>query len=161
VRFSIVRVSIGTELRRYLALAGVAASFAIAVTAAFADPKPATKYVGNTSQDYDASLRTDRDGTAIRSFTIRREFDCGTETAVGTFRQSSGIMVIKPTGRFWGHDKVKATAQGSIRRGEFTIRGKFGSKGNVVRGTYRERVRLKNGSRCDTGEIRYRVKSQG
>ena len=130
-------------------------------TAAIADPKPATRYTGNTSQGNDASLRTDRDGTAIRGFTIRREFDCGSETAVGTFRQSSGIRVIKPTGRFWGHDKVAPSAGGSIKRGEFTIRGKFGPKGNVVRGTYRERVRLKNGSRCDTGEIRYRVKARG
>jgi len=159
VRISIIRVSIGTELRRYLALAGVVASFTVLVTAAFADPKPATKYTGNTSQGNNASLRTDRDGTAIRSFTFRRQFDCGTETATGTFRQSSGIMVIKPTGRYWGHDKVKPSAGGSIQRGEFTIRGKFGAKGNVVRGTYRERVRLKNGSRCDTGEVRYRLKA--
>ena len=127
---------------------------------ASAAPRPATKYTGNTSQGNNASLRTDADGTAIRSFTIRREFECGAGTASGTFRQSSGIMVIKPTGRFWGHDKVRPSAGGSIKRGEFTIRGKFGSKGGVVTGTYRERVRLDNGSRCDTGEIRYRLKAR-
>jgi hypothetical protein len=161
VQISIIRVSIDTELRRYLAIAGVVAAFAVLITAAVAAPKPATKYTGNTSQGNNASLRTDGDGTAIRSFTIRREFDCGTSTAAGTFRQSSGIMVIKPTGRFWGHDNVQPSSGGSIQRGEFTIRGKFGKNGNVVRGTYRERVRLKNGSRCDTGEIRYRLKAQG
>ena len=147
-------------MRRYLPIAGVVACTAALVAVASAAPRADTKYEGNTSQGNDASLRTDGDGSAIRSFTIRRELDCGTQTVVGTFRQSSGIMVIKPDGRFWGHDLVAPSAGGAIERGQFTIRGRFGPRGGAARGTYRERVRLKNGARCDTGEIRYRVKAQ-
>ena len=129
------------------------------VAVASAEPKADTTYRGNTSQRLPVSLRTDDDGTAIRGFTIRREFRCGGETIEGTFRQRSGIMVIKPDRRFWGHDQVQPVTGGEIRRGQFTIRGRFGPRGNVVRGTYRERIRLRNGTRCDTGEVRYRVKA--
>ncbi len=148
-------------MRRYLATTGIAGCLAVAVAvAAFAAARPSTTYRGKTSQRNDVSLRTDNDGTAVRSFTIRREFDCGTQTAEGTFRQRSGKMVIKPDGRFFGHAPVERVPGGEIRRGQFTIRGRFGKRGRVARGTYRERVRLRNGGRCDTGEIRYRVKAQ-
>jgi hypothetical protein len=149
-------------VRRHLAIAGIAGCLIAATAAlAFAAVRPNTTYRGNTSQGQKASLRTDEDGTAIRAFTIRREFDCGTQTAEGTFRQSSGIMVIKPDRRFYGHARVKPSAGGEIARGQFTIRGRFGPRGGVAKGTYRERVRLKEGGRCDTGEIRYRVKARG
>jgi len=147
-------------VRRYLAIAGAAACLASLVAVASAAPRADTKYAGSTSQGNRASLWTDADGTAVRAFSIRREFKCGAQTAAGVFRQSSGIMVVRPTGRFWGHDDVRPSRGGEISRGEFTIRGKFGRRGNVVRGTYRERVRLKDGSRCDTGVIRYRVKAR-
>ena len=129
--------------------------------AAFAAARASTTYKGKTSQRNPVSLRTDNDGSAVRSFTIRREFDCGAQTAEGTFRQDSGKMVIKPDGRFFGHAEVNPAPGGEIRRGQFTIRGRFGERGGAARGTYRERVRLRNGNRCDTGEIRYRVKAQG
>jgi hypothetical protein len=134
---------------------------AVAATMALAAARPNTTYRGTTSQGEKASLRTDDDGTAVRAFTIRRHFDCGTQTAEGTFRQSSGIMVIKPDGRFFGHAKVKPAPNGEIQRGQFTIRGRFGSRERAAKGTYRERVRLKNGGRCDTGEVRFRVKARG
>ena len=133
----------------------------VVAVAAFAAARPSTTYRGKTSQRNDVSLRTDNDGTAVRSFTIRREFDCGTQTAEGTFRQSSGIMVIKDDGRFFGHAPVQPAPGGEIQRGQFTIRGRFGRRGRAARGTNRERVRLKNGGRCDTGEVRYRVRAQG
>ena len=147
-------------MRRYLVIAGVVACLAALVAVASAAPRPDTKYRGNTSQGHNASLRTDADGTAVRSFTIRRSFNCGAGSPTGTFRQSSGIMVVKPDGRFWGHDQVQPSTGGSIDRGQFTIHGRFGRRGGAVRGTYRERVRLENGTRCDTGEIRYRLKAQ-
>jgi len=134
---------------------------AVVAGMAIAAARPDTTYRGNTSQGLTASLRTDDDGTAVRAFTIRRRFDCGTQTAEGTFRQSSGIMVIKANRRFYGYAKVEPTSGGKIARGQFTIRGRFGPRGAVARGTYRERVRLKSGGRCDTGEVRYRVKAQG
>ena len=149
-------------MRRYLAIAGVAGCLVAAVAAvALAAARPHTTYKGRTSQGGDASLRTDKDGTAVRSFTIHRKFDCGTQTAEGTFRQSAGIMVIKPDRRFFGHAPVSPVPGGDIKRGQFTIRGRFGERAGAARGTYRERVRLKNGGRCDTGEVRYRVKAHG
>ncbi len=134
---------------------------AAAAALAFAAARPNTFYRGNTSQGHTASLRTDEDGTAVRAFTIRRVFDCGTQTAEGVFRQSSGKMVIKPDRRFFGHAAVKPSPNGQITRGQFTIRGRFGRRGGVAKGTYRERVRTRGGGRCDTGEIRYRVKARG
>ena len=142
-----------------LVIAGAVTSVAMLAAVASAAPKADTTYRGNTSQHRSASLRTDDDGTAVKGFTITRKFDCGSSSVAGTFQQSGGIMVIKPTGRFWGHDQVKREAGGSIARGQFTIHGRFGPSGNVVEGTYRERVRLKNGTRCDTGEIRFRLKA--
>jgi hypothetical protein len=134
---------------------------AVAAAMAFAAARPNTTYRGKTSQGEKVSLRTDRDGSAVRGFTIRRQFDCGTQTAEGIFVQSSGKMVIKPDRRFFGHADVNPAPGGEIERGQFTIRGRFGSGERVVKGTYRERVRLKNGGRCDTGELRFRVKARG
>lgn len=133
---------------------------AIGAALALAAARPDTTYRGNTSQGHKASLRTDDDGTAVRRFTLRREFDCGSQTAEGTF-VSVGKMVIKPDRRFFGHAPVKPVRGGAISRGQFTIRGRFGPSGGVAKGTYRERVRLRNGGRCDTGELRYRVKAAG
>ena len=123
--------------------------------------RPDTTYKGTTSQGNNAKLRTNAAADGITSFLIRREFDCGDETIVGTFRTfraEGGLMPIKETGKFFGHAKVQAG--GAIARGQFTIRGKFGTKGGAARGTYRERVRLKSGTRCDTGEVRFRVAAE-
>jgi hypothetical protein len=148
-------------VRRYLAIAGVVSCAFVAIAAVALAARPHTVYKGRTSQNGLARLRTDIDGTAVKAFTIERKFDCGTQTAEGVFRQSSGIMVIKPDRHFFGHAPVQPVPGGDIKRGQFTIRGRFGKRGGAARGTYRERVRLKNGSRCDTGEVRFRVEDKG
>jgi hypothetical protein len=143
-------------MRRDLATAGLAACLGLtAVAVATAAPQPDTKYSGGTSQGFFVSLKTSESGGAVSKFTITRRFDCGAENVSGTFRQSGGRMLIKENGKFFGHAEV-ATG-GAIKSGVFTIRGDFGPNGGAARGTYRERVRLKNGARCDTGEVRFRV----
>jgi hypothetical protein len=132
------------------------------VAAASAAPQADTKYSGKTSQGKKVSLRTNPTGEGVESFVIRRVFRCGDETVEGTFRtfrSDGGVMPVKLNGRFYGHAKIDPG--GAIKRGEFTIRGRFGPNGGAARGTYRERVRLKSGTRCDTREIRFRVAAPG
>ena len=149
-------------MRRHLATTGLAACLVVtAVAVATAAPQANTKYKGTTSQGNNVNLRTNASADGVASFVIRRKFQCGDETVVGTFRtfrDDGGLMPIKENGRFFGHAAVDPG--GAIERGKFTIRGRFGPNGGAARGTYRERVRLNSGTRCDTGEIRFRVAAE-
>ena len=123
---------------------------------AIAAPEADTKYTGNTSQGFTASIRTNATGNGLHSFIIRRRFSCrGNQTVVGTFRQSSGAMRVREGGRFYAHARLQRG--GAIRRGVFTIRGRFGPGGKTARGTYRERMKVESGARCDTGTIRFQI----
>ena len=131
---------------------------ATAVAVAAAAPEPDTKYTGSTSQGFKTSIRTNAAGNGLNAFTIRRRFSCGgNQTVVGTFRQAGGAMAIREGGRFYAHATLDRG--GAIRRGVFTIRGRFGPGGKTARGTYRERVKVDSGARCDTGTIRFRISS--
>ena len=133
---------------------------ATAVAVAVASPEPSTKFAGKTSQGFSASIWTNAAGNGLHSFTIRRSFRCaGNETIEGTFQLTSGAMALREGDRFYAHAKVKRG--GKIRRGVFTIRGRFGTRGKAARGTYRERVRVKSGARCDTGTIRFLIRARG
>ena len=125
---------------------------------AAAAPEPGTKYAGNTSQGFPASIWTNDAGNGLHRFTIRRRFKCGgNETVVGTFRLTGGAMAVRDDGRFYAHAKLDRG--GKINRGVFTLRGRFGSGGKAARGTYRERVKVESGTRCDTGTVRFRISS--
>jgi hypothetical protein len=153
-------------MRRYLAISGVTICVAaVAAAAAYAAVKPNAKYTGETSQGKRVDLRTSPTGGSVKGFVITRVLKCaassGTQKVRGTFRQTSGQMVIKADGSFAGGGKVTPTAGGTIKRGVFSLKGRFGPRGRAARGTYRERVRLGDGTRCDTGKIRYRVSLPG
>ena len=147
---------------RAITILAVCLTFA-AVAVASAAPQPDTRYAGNTSQGKKASLRTTPTGGGVEQFVIRRVFRCavedGEETVSGVFRQSSGVLAVADNGTFRGSSKVRPTRQ--IKRGVFTLAGRFGPRGRVARGTYRERVRLRSGTRCDTGKVRFRLRAPG
>jgi hypothetical protein len=138
-------------------MSGVAiCSLAVTAAVASADPRPNTKYEGVTSQNNEVILRTNATGGGVKSFLIRRSLKCGTQRVKGDFR-TEGLMAIKADGSFGASAKVTPVSGGTIKRGVFNLKGFFGPRGRVARGTYRERVRLEDGTRCDTGKVRFRV----
>ena len=133
-----------------------------AATAAWAAPLPSTTFEGKTSQRNKVSMRTSADGLELRKFKITREFDCGagTEPVSGTCRQSGGEVSVNETGGFRGRGKVEGASGGKIRSGEFRFKGRFGTRGRVATGVYRERVVLDDGTECGTGRVTFRVRAQ-
>jgi hypothetical protein len=148
-------------VRRYL-ITLVSLAAVSAATVAWAEPPPSTTFKGKTSQKRQVSVRTSADGTKLRNFRITREFDCGagTEPIVGTFRQSGGMIVVNARSRFRARGKVKGVRGGTIRSGRFRFKGRFGPRGRVARGVYRERVELDDGTECGTGRVRFRVRAR-
>ena len=148
-------------MRRYLTpLAASAVLCAAAV--AWADPLPSTTYEGRSSQKKPVSVRTSADGLELRRFRITRVFDCGagSEPVTGTFRQTGGAIRVNARGRFRGRGRVEGVRGGQIRSGKFRFRGRFGRRGRVAVGVYRERVELRNGTECGTGRVTFRVRAR-
>jgi hypothetical protein len=144
-------------VRAQLAISGVVvAGLTVTAAVASADPRANTKYEGVTSQNQEVILRTNGTGGSVKSFLIRRNLRCGSQLVKGDFR-TDGLMVIKADGRFGASAKVTPVSGGQIKRGVFNLKGSFGPRGRVAKGTYRERVRLRDDTRCDTGKVRFRV----
>ena len=147
-------------MRRNLVTLALVACLATAA-AAFAAPLPDTTFKGRTSQKERISIRTSADGEKLRNLKITREFDCGagTEPVGGTFRQAGGAIQVNDNGGFRGRGKVQGVSGGRIKSGEFRFRGRFGTRGRVATGVYRERVELDNGTECGTGRVTFRVRA--
>jgi hypothetical protein len=142
-----------------LATAIACAGLGMGVVALGSPPKGGETYTGKTSQKRDVRLRVTLDGDLVRGFTIGRTFVCRKglqrSSLSGRFRQERMRVRIGEAGGFHGEVKVRGVGGSRVRRGSVCLRGAFRRGGRVVRGRYREVLRLRDGSLCRTGLLRF------
>ena len=135
----------------------------VTVVALGSPPKAGAGYSGQTSQDHSIRFRVNAEGDLIRGLVVSRDLLCRRgrrRTAVtGRFTQRSLRMRIGRRGRFHGEAPVEGRRGSRIRAGTVCIRGVFSSGGRVVRGRYRETVRLRDGSLCRAGVVRFTARA--
>jgi hypothetical protein len=142
-----------------LATAVVCAALSAGVVALASPPKGGATYRGETSQERKVRFRVSPGGDLVRAFSITRNFTCrrGTQLSslTGRFRQVRTPIEVGDGGGFHGEVKVRGTGSSRVRHGSVCVRGAFRRSGRVVRGRYREVLRLRDGSLCRTGLLRF------
>jgi hypothetical protein len=132
----------------------------LAVGALLAGSAVAHTYGGRTAEDGRISFRFSPDETRIIELSAERELSCrkGRVRSVrqGAFRQKRTFARISADGRFRGTVRTRGPKGSLVRRGLYTISGRAVDE-RFARGVYRERLRLRDGSRCDSGRIRFRI----
>ena len=122
-------------------------------------PKASDVYEGKSSQKRPVKMRVSLDGDLVRGFTIGRSLTCRRgsrrNSLSGRFRQVRAAIEVRETGAFHGELKVRGTAGSGVRRGRVCLRGEFRRNGRVIRGRYREVLRLRDGALCRTGLLRF------
>jgi opacity protein-like surface antigen len=153
--------------RLVLLLVSVAAVAALVVasSATGVNPRAGHLYRGKTSQqDRRVRFKVTGDGARVVGFRIGRDFACRKRQnfsgRTGTFQQVSLQLNVRADGRFSGSAKVHGGRGSEIRRGRVRVRGSFSSGGSHGRGAFRERSKLRDGTRCDSGRVRFRVRAR-
>jgi hypothetical protein len=117
-------------------------------------------YGGRTADDGRISFRFSPDEPRIIQLFAERELRCrkGKVRSFrrGAFRQTKTFARVAPDGRFRGTIRTRGVKGSLVRRGRFTIRGRAVNE-RFALGVFRERLRLRDGSRCDSGRIRFRI----
>ena len=143
----------------------VAALLAIALVAAVASgalPRPGAHYVGESSQSKVVRFSVATHRKRLRRFVIKREFRCRRgdlrSSLTGTLRISRAPIRLTRDGHFHAHHlRIRGVTGSTIRRGLVCLIGRFGRGGRTARGRFRETDRLRDGSRCVTGLVRFRA----
>ena len=137
----------------------------VAVMAAGSPPKGGAGYSGQTSQGKPIRFRVTPQGNLIRRFQVSRNLLCRKgrrRTALtGSFTQQSLRMRVGEKGRFHAEGNVEGRKGSRIRGGQLCLRGSFSGGGRVARGRYREVVRLRDGSLCRSGLLRFLARTSG
>ena len=136
--------------------AGLATALVVLVCAA---PAEAHTYAGKTAKGGQISLRVGAGSATVVQLTAERELACrkGGIRSVrsGAFRQSKPF-VRRSRGLFRGSIRTRGPKGSLVRRGRFAIR--FVLRGEfVATGVFRERLRLRDGTRCTSGRVRFRI----
>jgi hypothetical protein len=136
------------------------AGLAVALAAlACAAPAGAHTYGGKTVRDGQISFRIGADSSTVVLLSAERELTCRRGRVKsfrsGTFRQARRF--VRRRGRlFRGSIRTRGPRGSLVRRGRFAIR--FVVRSEVVAaGVFRERLRLKDGTRCTSGRVRFRL----
>ena len=153
--------------RWHFALAiGLAASALLAgVVAMGSPPRAGARYAGDTSQERSVRFRVTPEGDLIKRFVIARDLVCRRgrrRTGVtGHFTQLGVRIEVSRNGRFHAEPRVEGRGESRIRSGRVCVRGAFHQKGRVMRGRYREVVRLRDGSLCRSGVVSFLARVRG
>jgi hypothetical protein len=153
--------------RWHLALAtGLACAAVLAgVVAAASPPRGGARYAGDTSQERTVRFKVTPDGDLIKRFVIARDLVCrrGKRRTglTGHFRQRGARIELRRNGRFHAEPRVEGGGQSKISGGRVCIRGSFYRKGRIMRGRYREVVRLRDGSLCRSGLVKFMARVRG
>lgn len=104
-------------------------------------------------------FRVGPDNARVISLSVERELSCRKgrlrSFREGVFRQVS-VFVRSTGGNFFrGSVRTHGVPGSQVRRGRFSIR--FVADGARARGVFRERVRLRGGTRCTSGRVRFDV----
>lgn len=139
-------------MRRALALALLAALVCAA-------PAVAHTYRGNSTKGGAMHFRVGPDNSRVISLSADRELSCRKgrlrSFREGTFRQVSVFVRSNGGSFFRGSVRTRPVRGSQVRRGRFSIR--FVVSGNRAVGVFRERVRLRGGTRCTSGRVRFDI----
>ena len=124
-----------------------------------AAPAEAHTYAGKTARGGQITLRVGADSATVILLSAERELACRKagirSIRTGAFRQSRPFAR-RSRGRFRGSIRTRGPSGSLVRRGRFAIR--FVIRGDsVVAGVLRERLRLRDGTRCTSGRVRFRI----
>lgn len=132
----------------------------LAVGALWTGSAAAHTYGGRTADEGRTSFRFSPDESRIIQLFAERELSCrkGRVRSVrqGAFRQKRTFARVSGDGRFRGRIRTRGVKGSLVRRGLFTISGRAVGQ-SFARGVFRERLRLRDGSFCDSGRIRFRI----
>jgi hypothetical protein len=146
-------------LRRRHSICTLLAAMLVA-GALWAGSAAAHTYGGRTAEDGRISFRFSPDESRIIQLFAERELSCrkGRVRSVrqGAFRQKRTFARVSGDGRFRGTIRTRGVKGSLVRRGIFTISG-LAVDERFARGVFRERLRLRDGSRCDSGRVRFRI----
>lgn len=141
--------------------AGIAAVLAAGAVCAFgAAPGMAHTYGGKTAKGGDISFRVSPGETHFIKLRAERELRCRKGRVrsfrPGVFRQRTVFVRVAPDGTFRGSVRVHGPRGSLVRRGRFSIRGRTVNELRA-KGFFRERHRLKDGTRCDSRRVRFSI----
>ena len=141
-----------------VSLAALIAVLAFGVVAASADrPRRGGSYGGQTSQELTMVLKVSRNGRLVSRIQLTRELECvrGRARSVRRGRLVAQRFSVNRGGVFRGRTLVTPGPDADFRGGRFTINGRFVAGGRRVRGVFREKLTLLDGSACDSGHVRF------
>jgi hypothetical protein len=129
-----------------------AAVLALVAALACAAPAFAHTYDGKSAKGGAMHIRIGPDGAHVIALSAERELSCRKgrlrSFREGVFRQVS-VFVRRTRGTFFrGSVRTHAVRGSQVRRGRFSIR--FVANDQRAGGVFRERVRLRGGTRCTT-----------
>ena len=135
-----------------------AAGAAIALTLLTAGPALGHTYRGETVKGGTISMRVGSDDSTVIRLRAERELSCRKgkfrSFRQGAFRQRS-TFVRRSGGVFRGSKRTRGISGSLVRLGRFSIR--FRISESRARGVFRERVRLRGGTRCTSGRVRFSI----
>ncbi|MFN2616048.1 MAG: hypothetical protein ABR581_02865 [Thermoleophilaceae bacterium] len=147
---------------RLAAVLAVPACALLAVAASGGVPRPGAHYAGASSQGGTVRFSIARHEARLRRFRIRREFRCrrGTlrSSLTGTLRLARTPIRLDGSQFHAHHVRIQGVTGSTIRRGLVCLVGRFSRRARVARGRFRERARLRDGSRCVTGLVRFKAR---
>ena len=132
---------------------------AVLVVLVCAVPAQAHTYGGKTARGGAISFRVGADSATVVRLSAERALACR-KGRIRSFR-SGGFSQSKPFvrrsgGLFRGSIRTRGPKGSLVRRGRFAIR--FVVRGeSVAAGVFRERLRLRDGTRCTSGRVRFRI----
>jgi hypothetical protein len=135
------------------------AGLTLVVVLACAAPAFAHSYGGNSSKGGAMHLRVGSDNRSVISLSVTRELSCR-RGSLRSFREGifSQVRVFVRSGGgnfFRGSVRTRGVRGSQVRRGRFSIR--FVADGSRAQGVFRERVRLRGGTRCTSGRVRFTI----
>lgn len=134
----------------------VLALFAAILCAA---PALAHTYRGSSVKGGAIHFRVGPDDARVISLSVERELSCRKgrlrSFREGIFRQISVFVRSRGGNFFRGSVRTRPVRGSQVRRGRFAIR--FVASDGRARGVFRERVRLRGGTRCTSGRVRFDI----
>jgi hypothetical protein len=130
-------------------------------TPAASKPLAGAVYSGKTEQGEPMHFRVYVDGRTIRDLTVPMMGECsdgGPFTT--TYRQGAATSFVITGGILSGSSSVHGVS-GRIVGGIFRLYARFEDSGRTASGTVSEHADIKDGSTCDTAQIRFTAAAEG
>ncbi len=147
-------------MRRLLAIVAAVTCGLVLVQVPAGAQQKSVRYAGETRQKLPIAFRLSANRQAVRRLRVTVQLTCtsGTLTSVrrSTFRQRSGFLRVHRDRTFSGHVRVRPTRGSEVRSGRFAINGRLTRRRS--RGQLQLRLRLADGLRCNSREVRFRIR---